>query len=81
MGYDAGDGHHFFNVPGSGSSDIVHVDDNTNVGVKGKWIFRLDGQDILNISVSQNNTGKDILRNENNLPSAGYQGMFRYRSV
>ena len=38
-GYDAGDGENFFNIPGSGTSEIINIARTSNVGNLGMWIF------------------------------------------
>ena len=38
-GYDANDGENFFNIPGSGTDDIINVTRTSNVGNPGTWIF------------------------------------------
>jgi len=38
-GYDADDGENFFNIPGSGTDDIINVTRTSNVGNPGTWIF------------------------------------------
>lgn len=41
-GFNAGDGKRYFNIPGSRTADIVNVEDTTNVGYPGRWVFRID---------------------------------------
>ncbi|XP_028650648.1 sushi, nidogen and EGF-like domain-containing protein 1 isoform X1 [Erpetoichthys calabaricus] len=41
-GFNAGDGTRYFNIPGSRTEDIVDVEETTNVGVPGRWVFRID---------------------------------------
>ena len=39
-GYDAGDGENFFNIPGSGTSEIINIAQTSNVeNPPGMWIF------------------------------------------
>ena len=38
-GYDAGDLVNFFNVPGSGTPEIINITRTSNVGNPGMWIF------------------------------------------
>lgn len=45
-GFDAGDGKSFFTIPGSCEDDIATVDERSNVGVPGKWIFRVDSSEV-----------------------------------
>lgn len=41
-GFNAGDGKRYFNIPGSRTADVVNVEETTNVGVPGRWVFRID---------------------------------------
>uniref|UniRef100_A0ACB8FAR7 Uncharacterized protein n=1 Tax=Sphaerodactylus townsendi TaxID=933632 RepID=A0ACB8FAR7_9SAUR len=41
-GFNAGDGKRYFNIPGSRTDDIVDVEMTTNVGIPGRWVFRID---------------------------------------
>lgn len=41
-GFNAGDGHRYFNIPGSRTADMAEVETTTNVGVPGRWAFRID---------------------------------------
>ena len=43
-GYDAGDGENFFNIPGSGTSEVINITQTSNVGNPGMWIFRTTQQ-------------------------------------
>ena len=40
-GYDLGDGHHFLNINGSHTENISDIDQMSNVGIPGKFIFDL----------------------------------------
>ena len=42
VGFNAGDGIRYANVPGSQTSDIINIDTTSNVGIAGVWIFRVD---------------------------------------
>ncbi len=46
VGYDYGDGNHYFNHPDSLSENITNVESTSNINVPGMWIFRLDEEDI-----------------------------------
>ncbi len=46
VGYDYGDGSHFFNHPDSSNESVTGVVNTSNVNVPGMWIFRLDEEDI-----------------------------------
>ncbi|XP_041862481.1 sushi, nidogen and EGF-like domain-containing protein 1 isoform X2 [Melanotaenia boesemani] len=41
-GFNAGDGSRYFNIPGSRTADVVNVEETTNVGYPGRWVFRID---------------------------------------
>ncbi|XP_055363642.1 sushi, nidogen and EGF-like domain-containing protein 1 isoform X2 [Betta splendens] len=41
-GFNAGDGKRYFNIPGSRTADVVNVEETTNVGFPGRWVFRID---------------------------------------
>ncbi|KAM6032779.1 sushi, nidogen and EGF-like domain-containing protein 1 isoform 3-T3 [Theristicus caerulescens] len=41
-GFNSGDDIHYYNIPGSRSPAVLHVGRRSNVGVPGRWIFRVD---------------------------------------
>lgn len=41
-GFNAGDGQRYFSIPGSRTADMAEVETTTNVGVPGRWAFRID---------------------------------------
>jgi len=41
-GINAGDGINYFNIPGSFTPDIINIDETSNVGIPGIWIFQVD---------------------------------------
>ncbi|XP_035289969.1 alpha-tectorin isoform X1 [Anguilla anguilla] len=45
-GFNGGDIGHFFNLPGSRSNDVVNIELTTNVNMPGRWIFRVDTDQI-----------------------------------
>lgn len=45
-GFDAGDGVNYYLIDGSCSPKIMTVQDRSNVGVPGLWVFRVDGKAI-----------------------------------
>uniref|UniRef100_A0A8C5KE78 Sushi, nidogen and EGF-like domain-containing protein 1 n=1 Tax=Jaculus jaculus TaxID=51337 RepID=A0A8C5KE78_JACJA len=45
-GFNAGDGRRYFNVPGSRTTDMAQVETTTNVGVPGRWAFRIDDAQV-----------------------------------
>ena len=46
VGYDAGDYIWFYNIPASGTDNILGVATTSNVGVGGVWAFRLDEEEF-----------------------------------
>ena len=46
VGFNAGDGVHFFSVEGSMSMDILNIASQSNMNIPGRWIFRLDSHTI-----------------------------------
>ncbi|XP_033100056.1 protein mesh-like isoform X2 [Anneissia japonica] len=47
VGFNAGDGRNFYSVPGSRSESIVDIETTTNVGVIGRWVFRIDEENVV----------------------------------
>lgn len=47
VGFNAGDGIRYFNVPGSQTRDILNIDTTSNVGVAGLWVFRVDEEEMI----------------------------------
>ncbi|KAG8445395.1 hypothetical protein GDO86_010251 [Hymenochirus boettgeri] len=45
-GFNAGDGWRYFNIPGSRTDDIAGISNTTNVGVPGRWVFRIDNNHV-----------------------------------
>ncbi|KAM9385652.1 sushi, nidogen and EGF-like domain-containing protein 1 [Pholidichthys leucotaenia] len=45
-GFNAGDGKRYFNIPGSRTTDVVNVEETTNVGYPGRWVFRIDDANV-----------------------------------
>ncbi|XP_033630027.1 adhesion G-protein coupled receptor G4-like isoform X2 [Asterias rubens] len=45
VGYDAGDGTTYYSVPGSMTDQIYSIINATNIGTRGRWLFRTDTQD------------------------------------
>ena len=42
IGFDAGDGTRFFMVPGALTNQTLNIDEGSNVGVTGLYIYRVD---------------------------------------
>ena len=47
VGFNAGDGRRCFSVPGSQTASIVNVETTTNVGLRGRWVFRIDEAEVV----------------------------------
>lgn len=45
-GFNAGDGQRYFSIPGSRTADVAEVESTTNVGVPGRWAFRIDDAQV-----------------------------------
>ncbi|CAH3193578.1 unnamed protein product [Porites evermanni] len=45
-GFNAGDGFRYFNIPGSRTSQVLDLPNKSNVGVSGRWMFRIDNAKI-----------------------------------
>ncbi|XP_059559811.1 sushi, nidogen and EGF-like domain-containing protein 1 isoform X2 [Myotis daubentonii] len=45
-GFNAGDGRRYFSIPGSRTADMAEVETSTNVGVPGRWAFRIDDAQV-----------------------------------
>ncbi|KAM6188763.1 sushi, nidogen and EGF-like domain-containing protein 1 [Sarcoramphus papa] len=41
-GFNSGDDVHYYNIPGSRSPAVLHIGRRSNVGIPGRWIFRVD---------------------------------------
>ena len=46
VGFNAGDGVRFADVPGSQTNDIVNIDTTSNVERPGVWVFRVDQEEV-----------------------------------
>ncbi|XP_078604865.1 sushi domain-containing protein 2-like [Branchiostoma floridae x Branchiostoma japonicum] len=42
VGFNAGNGVQYFSVPASRTDDIVDIETTSNVGIPGRWVFRID---------------------------------------
>ena len=42
VGYNAGDGVAYYAVPKSMTDHIYDIEESTNIGTRGRWLFRLD---------------------------------------
>ena len=46
-GYNVGDTIISYSIPGSQTDDIINIASTSNVGEAGKWVFRLDEDDVV----------------------------------
>ena len=46
IGFNAGDGHAFFMLPGALTDETINMDENTNVGEPGVFVYRIDSKCI-----------------------------------
>ncbi|XP_033100065.1 sushi domain-containing protein 2-like [Anneissia japonica] len=57
VGFNAGNGITFYSVPGSRNASIVDVEETTNVGVIGRWVFRTDVEKVTENGCTDKVTG------------------------
>ena len=43
-GYNAGDGLRFFNIPGSGTHEVLELPYTSNIEMPGRWMYRVDSK-------------------------------------
>ena len=46
IGFNAGDGHAFFKLPGALSDETINMDEKSNVGEPGVFVYRIDSKYI-----------------------------------
>jgi len=46
VGFNAGDSINFYALEDSRTANIVHVNETTNTGQTGRWLFRIENADI-----------------------------------
>jgi Nidogen-like len=46
VGFNAGDAKVYYNLPGSNTKGVLNLTNSSNVGVNGRWLFRVDGNNI-----------------------------------
>lgn len=46
VGFNAGDGAHFFTVPESQTTAVINISMTSNIGVPGVWVFQVNGDEI-----------------------------------
>jgi hypothetical protein len=47
VGLNVGDNVVYYNLPGSMTANVTELARSSNVGIKGRWMFRVDGPNIL----------------------------------
>ncbi|XP_048368680.1 alpha-tectorin isoform X2 [Sphaerodactylus townsendi] len=45
-GFNGGNNTNYFSIPGSRTTEIVNIEETTNVNLPGRWVFRIDGREI-----------------------------------
>ena len=55
-GFNGGDGLRYFNIPGSGTHQVLDLSRQSNVGIPGRWLYRIDSK-----AGDCNNNGKRLL--------------------
>ena len=43
-GFNGGDGVRYFNIPGSGTHQVLDLPNQSNVADPGRWLYRIDGK-------------------------------------
>ncbi|CAG2190305.1 unnamed protein product [Mytilus edulis] len=56
VGFDAGDGIHFYSVTGSQTPGIINITQMSNIGIPGKFIFGVDQATIEQVTSAQTST-------------------------
>ena len=51
-GINAGDGINFFTIPGSLTPDIINIDETSNVGMPGIWMFQVGEGTVIYVFVT-----------------------------
>ncbi|XP_063969190.1 protein mesh-like [Lytechinus pictus] len=44
VGFNAGDGENYYSVSGSRTNSIVDIETTSNIGLPGRWVFRIDSE-------------------------------------
>ena len=47
VGLNAGDNKTFASVTGSNTNDIINIEQTSNIGVPGIWVFQVNGAEVL----------------------------------
>lgn len=48
VGFNAGDGEHYYSVPGSMTDAVLNLPQMSNIGIPGQYVFRVDQNKISN---------------------------------
>lgn len=51
-GFNAGDKRNYYSIEGAQTPDVINLTLTSNVGIPGKWVFQVDGNNILDIKCS-----------------------------
>lgn len=46
IGFNYGDGINGYMMNVSGTIDVLFVDETSNIGIPGRWVFKVDGKEI-----------------------------------
>ena len=46
VGLNAGDGVHYYTIPGSQTPNVINIVNSSNVATPGLWVFKVDGENI-----------------------------------
>jgi len=61
-GFNSGDGVTYYTLPGSMTSSVLGLERSSNVGLNGRWMFRVDGPNVQLPNAAAWNAGITILR-------------------
>ena len=54
VGFDNADGVNYYQVPGALNQSVININETSNVGIPGKWVFKVDGAQIVEGEVDSN---------------------------
>ena len=54
VGFDNGDGVNYYQVPGALNQSVININETSNIGIPGKWVFKVDGAQIIEGEVDIN---------------------------
>ncbi len=61
VGFNAGDGVHYYVLPGSRTEGVANVTTDSNMGVPGMWAFKVSGTTIESAGCPVSTTGESLL--------------------